>query len=200
MEKNIYDSKAYSFLSNASQVIIVSFLWLFTSIPLLTVGVSTAALYQTISQDIKKDKTGIVKLYFMHFKENFLPSIVPSIIFALYAVVMAMELSNAWLGKTEHFLPPFVWLIIAVLLTTVGILMYASIARAKAGFFAHLGAAFIIISSNFRIALGIVMLLTISLFLIYFAPGIAFLLPGCLMYIISGWVDKPLEKIYSKDE
>ncbi len=185
MSKRFFEGGLYQILTSFSQVIVVSMLWFFTSIPLITVGASTAALYHSITMVIRKDSTQVTKKYFRTFRENFRQSLVPSILLVLYGVVMAMELSNAILGKDEHFLPPFAWFVICFLLLTLVITMFALMARFQTSLLAIVWLAVALLAKNLPLFFGLLGMLVGSAIVIYLVPGLAILLPGMVLYGLS---------------
>ena len=67
MEKK---GRFFYFLDRAADLTILGFLWLVTSIPLVTVGTASAALYYAASKSVRFGEGKPVKAYFKSFKEN----------------------------------------------------------------------------------------------------------------------------------
>ena len=185
MNKRFFEGGAYQLLTTFSQLIVVSMLWFFTSIPLITVGASTAALYHIITMVIRKDSTQPVKKYFKAFRENFVQTLGPSILLVLYGVVMAMELSNAILGKSDYYLPPFAWFAICFLLLTLCITIFSLIARFQSSLLAIVWLAVALLAKNLTLFFGLLGMLVASAIVIYLAPGLAIFLPGLVLYGLS---------------
>lgn len=66
-----YNSPFMKILETAGNMIIVSFLWLVCSVPVLTIIPATAALYHTTAKVINGTGQGVIKDYFNAFKLNF---------------------------------------------------------------------------------------------------------------------------------
>ena len=60
-----------NFLTTVCDIVILHFLWLLTSLPVLTIGASTTALYYTTMKCIRNGQGGVVKMFFKSFRENF---------------------------------------------------------------------------------------------------------------------------------
>lgn len=60
-----------NFLTIVCDIVILHFLWLLTSLPVLTIGASTTALYYTTMKCIRNGQGGVVKMFFKSFKDNF---------------------------------------------------------------------------------------------------------------------------------
>lgn len=65
------DNPIMNFLTIVCDIVILHFLWLLTSLPILTIGASTTALYYTTMKCIRNGQGGVVKLFFKSFRENF---------------------------------------------------------------------------------------------------------------------------------
>ena len=65
------DNPVMNFLTIVCDIVILHFLWLLTSLPVLTIGASTTALYYTTMKCIRNGQGGVVKMFFKSFKDNF---------------------------------------------------------------------------------------------------------------------------------
>lgn len=156
-----------------------------------------AALYRTITREILENKSHIFKSYFSAFKTNLRQCLVPGILFTLYGVVMAIELSNAWLGKSDYLISPYIWLFILLILLVFSMFLYAVISRIKAPFLAVLGLAASLMFQNAKGTFSLVAILVACGFILYFVPGCLILLPGIVMYVATLFIRPQLEKYIS---
>lgn len=65
------DGKAFRFFGKMSDLVILNLLWLVCSIPVITLGASTTALYSVVIKMVKDEESYIVKSFFSSFRENF---------------------------------------------------------------------------------------------------------------------------------
>lgn len=105
--KSLLENKLYDWLTTACQIIVLGFLFLFTSVPLITSGASLTALYHCISRGHTQTSAHICREYFSAFKSNFFQSLAPTILFLCYGATMAVDLSQVFTGKTAIFYRPF---------------------------------------------------------------------------------------------
>lgn len=194
MNSNILESRLYHFITLFSQLTILGMLSVFTSIPLLTAGASMSALYHTITRELSNGSTHLCRRYFQAFGSNLKQTLLPSALFLLYGIVMAMELSNAILGKGDYLLPPFVWICICLFLYTLSLFLFAVISRLQAPFLSLLRLSFQLIFHKPGNTALIFLFLLLSLFVMWLFPAIMILLPGCGMYLIRSFIQIPLEK------
>lgn len=80
------DNMLFRFMERVSDLIILNFLWIFSSLPLFTIGASTKALY-SVSLNLANESEGsIIKDYFKAFKDNFKKSTI------LWLIILASSL------------------------------------------------------------------------------------------------------------
>lgn len=72
MNTNLFlDSKAYHSLNRLFDLILLNFFYLLTCIPIVTIGAARTALYTVCFRFGTDRETGIVKGYFLAFRDNF---------------------------------------------------------------------------------------------------------------------------------
>lgn len=82
------NGKFYSFMTKVADLIILSVLWLLTSLPVITLGASSSALYYSVIKVVRKDSEGPVHAYFKAFKENFKQGTVITVAVAVFALLV----------------------------------------------------------------------------------------------------------------
>lgn len=65
------DSKFMQVLSRCTDLVLLNICFLITSIPVVTIGAATAALYTLCFRMLREEEVGIIKSYFRAFRENF---------------------------------------------------------------------------------------------------------------------------------
>ncbi len=65
------DSPFVSFATKIFDCVILSLLWVLFSLPIITIGASTSALYSSVYNYIRKDRGRLWKTFFAAFKEDF---------------------------------------------------------------------------------------------------------------------------------
>ncbi len=85
-----YDGKFTQALQKVADVILLSILWLVGSIPLLTVGTATTALYYACIKAVSGE-TAVAKNFFKSYKENLKQSIVIEMLLLIVAYIMYLN-------------------------------------------------------------------------------------------------------------
>lgn len=83
-----YDGFIVQLCNKIVDCICLSFLWLVTSLPIVTLGASTTALYYAINVGIRYDKGGIWQAYWRSFRSNFKQATVLwALLFLIYGLL-----------------------------------------------------------------------------------------------------------------
>lgn len=101
MKKFFNQDSTYNFVMvRLFDLLLLNILWYLTSIPLLTIGASTIALYDTTLKMIRNREGGIVRDFLKSFRSNFLQSIPATLILAAVLGILVADLHL--LGGEEH--------------------------------------------------------------------------------------------------
>lgn len=80
------------FMNWLANIVILNFLWLIFSLPIITIGASTTALYYTLMKWIRRDEGYIHTNFVKSFKANFKQSTLIWIIISLIGFVLWLDL------------------------------------------------------------------------------------------------------------
>lgn len=95
-----FDNPFLNFMSKVADLIILNLLWIFCSIPIVTIGAATSALYSETFK-LAEDKEGyIISSYFKAFKENFKYSTLAWILIVFIGYILFIDLSY-WISSTS---------------------------------------------------------------------------------------------------
>lgn len=89
-------------LNRLIECVLLSALWLVTSLPVVTIGAATTARYDVVFHLIKDDDKGILSAYFSSFKNNFKRSTLAFIIMLALGAFLAVDLWSAAQWKTGY--------------------------------------------------------------------------------------------------
>lgn len=87
MRFNLMDNVVTRALSKICDMVCLNVLWVICSIPIITIGASTTALYTVMLKIVKNEEGYIFRGFFKAFKENFKKSTIIWLITAFFAVV-----------------------------------------------------------------------------------------------------------------
>lgn len=87
------DSKFYKYGTLLGDLIILTILWLICSIPIITIGASTTALYYVTTRQLSNREGYVSRDFFKSFKQNFLEATAMTLILGVIAVVLFININ-----------------------------------------------------------------------------------------------------------
>lgn len=107
------DSKFYKFGTLLGDLIILTLLWTICSVPLITIGASTTALYYVTTRQLSNREGYVTKDFFKSFKQNFVEA---TIVTAIVGIIGAILYVNIRLFTPDTTLNIIIYLIQFVIL------------------------------------------------------------------------------------
>ena len=195
------NSKFYHFMSKIADCMILSVLWLFTSLPLITIGAASTALYYCIIKVIRQESGSVVKSYFHAFRSNLKQGIAISLITIVLCILTTLVGSAVYaFATTGNTLTGIYFVYLVLLGLGIAWLHYAIsyIARFQAPLGTVLKNSLVLCIFHLPFSLSMMLLLIIVAvvwFLMLPASFMALLLLPAGYAWLSSFV---LERIYSK--
>jgi|GEM_PF-6614748 len=88
--------RMYDLLSGFNEIVLVSLLWIITSLPIFTIGVSSSAMYHVVMKSIRKKEGKVISEFLGFFSKNFKRIIIPSVLFVLvlFCLLIGLNISQ----------------------------------------------------------------------------------------------------------
>lgn len=195
------ESFVIRFLNQLGDVMGMSMLWLVCSLPLITIGASTAGLYAVV---MREEMDGVMKPFFKGFRSSFRKATAAEGIFLLIGGILLADLS--WLRGMEAEWASLLAALIRVLMAlaaATAIYTFPLIAVFEQSLRQTLKNALLIALSNLPTTLlllaahaipVLLIVLNPDMFIRYALPVVTFLGAG-LLAVLSGW---RLKKVLAK--
>lgn len=90
------ENKFWIFIGKIADVTCMSLLWLITSLPIITIGASTAAFYSFTMDAIQDLEGGVWNSYFRAFRKNFKKATLIWVLQLILFIFLAVNLYAAW--------------------------------------------------------------------------------------------------------
>ena len=130
MRFNLMDNVVMRALSKICDMVFLNVLWVTCSIPIVTIGASTTALYTVMLKLVRNEEGYIFRSFFRAFKENFKQSTLIWLIIAAFSVVWWVDFRIAgMMGAGVGEVLRIIFLIVAFLLLSVTIYVFPLTAR-----------------------------------------------------------------------
>ena len=190
-----------TFCSKLFDTLVLGFLWIVCSIPLITLGASTTALYYAVVKCVKNDNGYAVREFFKCFRKNFRQATILWIVLA--AVYMLMRLNTGILmAKTDSLFGLLMigfYTAVCVYLLVMACYMFPALSRfdMPTGWFIKIS-----IYMGLRYFLTSVAILLVFVCFAGFiikVPAVFLIAPGPVAFLISEFMERVLKKHMPKD-
>ena len=112
------DGIVYRFLTTTGNIILATILWMIGCIPVITIGVSTAALYYTIVKSVRRDVGYVHSEFWRGYRLNFKKGVAATAALLALGILLGLELwlvlengvevSRIWYTLSGLLILPFV--------------------------------------------------------------------------------------------
>ncbi|MGN0435753.1 MAG: YesL family protein [Wujia sp.] len=196
------DGPIYKLMSSLTDVFVLSICWLIGSIPIVTIGVSTVALFDVTLRMVDNEEGYVGKQFFKAYKANLKQGFILGLITILCAYVIYLDVQ--FLGAKSQGSFVLMVMTIVTIFVFVCSLLYAYPLAAR-----YENTIRQILRNSFRISMKynvktllliVVLVIEIAAFLWNMTTVILGILigPACLAYTISS-ISKPIFKMIEKD-
>lgn len=127
---NWIDNGVTRFLGKVADFMFLNLLWIVCSIPIITIGASTTAMYSVMLKLVKNEEGYIVKGFLKAFKENFRQSTLMWLLYLVFGIVIVVDFMLLRMMSPSIRTVMQVFLIfMTILLISMGIYVFALQAR-----------------------------------------------------------------------
>lgn len=198
-----YDGFLMQFLNKITNCVFLSLLWLVFSLPLITIGASTTALYYTVNKVIRNDRSHVWQEFWSSFKSNFKQSTLSWILLVVLYVLWAVDFYYTYALYLTGVVPKavlIVFLVFVVLLTMWGLYLFPYIARFTNSIKEILVSSGMMFIQNilWSVVLLVIFLLTVVIFLS--VPMLIVILPVGYMMLQNFILERIFKKYMSAED
>lgn len=142
-QENVLKESLGNFLRNAYDLLVLNWLWLLCSLPVVTAGPATVALYAVTQKLVREEPVSLVKDFFKAFKEEFWKSVAMGFLVGIPALVAVVD---AWFAVQQTGAMQTLFLAVAFLVGLVSVTLlghgFAVQARFRNSLKKHISNAF----------------------------------------------------------
>ncbi len=177
----------YKYGNLLGDILIVSLLWLLTSLPIFTIGASNTALFYVMTKRIQDKEGYIVKEYFNSFKSNFKTATILWFIYILCILLLLLNINVIKSLNTSVFKTIIFTIQSALLLECfiIGLYVFPILSRFHLKTLQCIKTAFGLANKHFISTLILVLLLVFIIFVANYIPIFAFFVVGFYTYSSS---------------
>ena len=191
------------FIIKLFDCIVLSVLWAVFSLPIITMGAATTALYYTVFHYLREEEGYLWKYFWNSFKENFKRSTLASLaLLAMLAFLIYDAVALRLLIMAGHPLGRHHGVILVLIVVAIvwGIYLAAYCARFNGTVREVLRISFYLMMAHPLRSLGIMAIVFMCGVLIATIPGLAAFLPALSCWGASYWIEQIFELHLKQDE
>ncbi len=190
-----YDGFLIKMLVKVGNMMILSFFWLLTCIPIITIIPATSALFHTTTKVVRENGTGVLRDYFSHMRNSLKQGIPLSIICIIIGLLLYTALdfgSQVWRNGafwTAYYAFGF---LLAFIFVTMLLFVPPTLSRFECSATMTLRLSLYLASRNLLRSVWYIILLGFMVFLVDFYPLLLLIIPGLYADLICGGIEKTL--------
>lgn len=179
------DNPVMRFLARLFDLIILNLLFIFSCIPIVTIGAALSAIYQVLFKIIDKKDPYIFKGYLKALKENFKTATFLWIVIALIGTGISLALSaiNSRMGQGYEFIQIPIWILVFII-ASVAVYAFPLLSRYQCGIALLLKNAFVLSITNIPVTV-IIIVFPLGLLYIASAAGLNIAVVCCIASTIG---------------
>ncbi len=202
-ERNIFGFGG-SFVSVCDKlfdIMALGFLWFLCSLPVITIGASSTALYYTMVKCIKHNNSYISKEFFRSFLLNLRQGIILWVLFVVATLAMHLNI-GILMKETDGYVGLFfmcVYALVSVYILAMACYIFPALSRydMSCGWLVKISMYMVV--RYFGTTLMLLLIWVCAGALIWQIPLIMFFVPGPMVFIMSDFLERVLKKHEPKE-
>ena len=196
MRKHFEETRIGRVLSALTDVILAGILWFVCSVPIITIGASSTALYYVTVKSIRHERGRLVKTFFKAFRSNFFASFKIWLLYIVYALVfIANNVAVTMMGENASgLMSMFVKLMFIPAVMPLP-WFFAYVSRFENTTKATISYVYYLCVKNLWRTLGLIFMLALTIAVCWLMPAILPLLPGAVCLSMSYIIEPVFKKI-----
>ena len=186
------ENKFWNFMGKITDVFCMSFLWLLTSLPVFTIGASTAAFYSFTLDAVGDNEGRVIGSYFTAFRANFKKATLLWLLQLTLGVLLAVNLYAAWIFYLAKGVITLGFLSLSVCAALVAVCcsvyIYPILAAYDFPVKKILTDSFIMATGNLHVTISVLVLFFLAAVGIYYLGGLFFLWIGLAIFFSSYFI------------
>ena len=173
------DSKFYKYMTFFSDLVILTVLWTICSLPIITSGAATTAMYYVLTRQLSDREGYVGKDFFRSFRQNFVQATFLTIISLVMAWIIYININNM---QTSSFMFPVQFVLCYELIITM-IYIFPILSRFDNGVFGTVKAAIYMANKHLLTTFTCLGLMAALVIFCYYQPIMIVVCAG-----VYGWL------------
>lgn len=196
-----YDGKIYKFLVKFWNIVWIGVLWLFCSVPIVTIGPASSAAYYAMVKSVRKNEDTATRDFFKSFKLNLGQGIIMTVIYIIVSVAVTYATVFYYRGSGDFNLG-MRWLFYILILVLLCTLAYAFSLLSRYGLTTLHALTYPIVLSlmHLKNSIGLIVFRAAAIILLYWSFNtfwfaiLIVMMPGFLCFLDTFMIEPVLKK------
>ncbi|QSS98784.1 DUF624 domain-containing protein [Pontibacillus sp. ALD_SL1] len=185
---SLLNSRIYRFTERLVDFLFLNFIWLLFCLPLVTAFPATTAMFGVVRKwHLEKDEQGVIRSFWVLFKENFKNSLIISLFWVASAIFLYMDVR---LIKPSESLIQLLLFIITIfgitIFMSVTMYLFSVLVHVDAGWKTSIRNAWFIALLNPFMTIIVIALTVIWLYAVYLYPVLILCTSSLVSYLLYG--------------
>ena len=183
-------------VSKIFDVFMLGLLWLVCSLPVITIGASSTALYYAMIKSVKNDDGYASTMFFRSFRKNLKQATILWVVLAVLFFLMRLNVGILMAKTTGTFGLIMIgfYTAVAVYLILMACYLFPALARLENDTFWFLRISLYMVARYFLTSLMLAVILAMAGVLLWRAPILILLLPGPMVWLMGEFLERVLMK------
>lgn len=191
-----YDGKYVKVVDKIFNTIVLSLFWLIGCLPVITIGVSTTAMYYTAVKVIKKDEGYVLEQFLKSYKRNLKEGILLEVLFAVVLFILQLNVGILEAKTSGYIGLFFICLYYGVSIYAVGMLCYVfpALSRFEMPMGWVLKLSMFMAGRYFLTTVMLLFVLVSSIAIVLWIPYAMIVVPGAAALLSSEFMERVLKR------
>lgn len=198
-----WDNRFFTALSKLVDCMALSALWFFCSLPIITFGASTSALYYAVHKSVRGNRGYMTKNFFHAFTKSFKQSTLSWLVLLVVQIVLVLDayITYQTLKAGNAFGTFFYFFLIMIVFSILwACYLFPYIARFEDKVKTTLKNSMLMMIIHLPWSLLVLALFVITILVIYFFPILIFIMPALLFLTYDAILERIFRKYMSEED
>lgn len=195
------EQKMHDAFSGFVNLVLISILWTVFSLPLFTLGLSSATMYESINRSVRKNEGMAFRTFLSFFSSSFRKAIGPSALFSLAALVLVLGFRISLDNPDSQFwnIMSYAYRIMIFILLMLSTFIWPSFAYSREKGLRTMGLGIRLGIRHLFTSFTLALLLSLSAAAVWYMPALVIVVPGLSTLVSAMVIDRFLSKEFSDE-
>ncbi|MBO5371619.1 MAG: YesL family protein [Lachnospiraceae bacterium] len=198
-----YDNKFFQIIGKLMDCFYISILWVFFSIPIVTIGASATAMYYAVNKVLRGNRSYVWRSFWGAFRSNFKQATIIWLVYMAVGILFGVDIYITHIFLLNGYalgILFYIFIILFIFLILWGVYLFSYTARFENSTKEILKNSGIIAIANLPKTILLFVILVVGVLLGMFVPFVIPLIPAVFTWAMSMVLESVFRKYMSKED